>query len=315
MKTLDIITSALNEEACLPEFFSRIRTTLQAHPEISWRVLICDNGSTDQTWEIILKENAEDSRVVGFKLSRNFELDSAFSCGIDHATADMAIIMVSDLQDPPELIPTLVAHLENGFEQVVVRITKRESVPYFYRFFSSAFYSIANRATSGMIPRNVSDFRIMKKSAYQSARLMRERNRFLRGLIAWGGFKTNFIEIERPARFAGESKFQASKLSKIGQWAIKAVLAHTTTPLLAISIVGIGFGIISGLSTFIFSCLWIFFGVPFAGFGTIIGVITLGFSLILLSLGIMAQYLALIYEEVKQRPLYLISETTLKDES
>jgi dolichol-phosphate mannosyltransferase len=168
---------------------------------------------------------------------------------------------------------------------------------------------LANHFTGNIIPRGVSDFRLMSRTAYLGVRQLNERNRFLRGLIAWTGYKTATVEIERPKRFAGDSKFVAIKLKKVVNWALSAILVHTTLPLTAISVLGFLFSGFSVLMTFVFSILWLTDGVPFAGFGTIVGLISLGFSLILLSLGVIAQYLALIYEEVKGRPSYLVAET------
>jgi dolichol-phosphate mannosyltransferase len=139
---------------------------------------------------------------------------------------------------------------------------------------------------------------------------MQERNRFLRGLIAWTGFKTAVIEIERPARFAGESKFAHFPMRKAAKWAIGAILAHTTAPLIWLSVLGFIFSLVSLVTTAVFTIIWFASGVPFAGFGTIVGVITLGFSIIMLSIGILAHYLALVYDEVKARPIYLIAERT-----
>jgi dolichol-phosphate mannosyltransferase len=308
--SLDIVTSALNEEVCLPEFLDRITKVLDGIPELQWRVIICDNGSTDSTWNIISLHAEKDPRVIGFRLSKNFNLDASLTCGLDHARADAVVIMASDLQDPPEVIPQLIAQQALGFEQVLVKIIKRESLPFIYNQLSQAFYSVANRMTSGMLPRNVSDFRLLTRVAYESARKLREQNRFLRGLIAWTGFNSSYIEIERPRRFGGDSKFLEIKLSRVIHWAVKAILAHTSAPLLWISLIGIFSGLLSATATIVLSVLWFAFGVPFAGFGTIVGVATLGFSLVLFSLGIMSQYLALIYDEVKQRPLYLVQEHT-----
>jgi dolichol-phosphate mannosyltransferase len=156
----------------------------------------------------------------------------------------------------------------------------------------------------------VSDFRLLSKKVYSAARGLREKNRFLRGLIAWTGFNTAVIEIERPERHAGESKFVSVKLSKVIQWASSAILSHTSKPLLSISYLGILLSLTSLAATLIFATFWIFKGVPFAGFGTIVGLIILSFSFLLLSVGILGQYISLIYEEVKDRPIYIFSERT-----
>jgi len=161
-----------------------------------------------------------------------------------------------------------------------------------------------------MIPESVSDFRLVNQRTYSAIRQLRESHRFLRGLGAWVGFKTTHIEIERPPRFAGESKWLGMSIFRIAGIASKSILAHSVQPLAWISALGLLLSIISIVSLIGLAAFWIFFGVPFAGFGSLIGVTVLSFSLTMLCIGILAQYVGLIYEEVKRRPLYLITETS-----
>jgi len=308
--TLDIVTSGLNEEDCIPELYRRIAFQMQSYPMIKWRLIYCDNGSTDKSWEIISDLAIKDSRVLGIRLSRTFSFDSGLTCGLDHASAEAVIVMASDLQDPPETFPIFFTKYCEGFDQVAVRIVKKEHVPYLRRFLSGIFYTIANKFTENMIPRNVSDFRMISRNAYSGIRSLRESNRFLRGIMAWSGFKTSIIEIERPARYAGKSAFLNINIFKVIQWAASAIFAYSTIPLQLISFLGIILSIMSMLGTIISAFMWLAIGVPFAGFGTLVSLIALSFSIVLLSLGVIAQYLALVYEEVKSRPIYLISETT-----
>jgi dolichol-phosphate mannosyltransferase len=310
MVTLDIITSAYNEEDCLPELFRRINTVMKSESEYKYRILIIDNGSHDKTWELISKACEADSKVVGIRMSRNFSLDSAFTCGLDYATADLAIIMTSDLQDPPEAIPLFLRKFEEGYDQVLAKIIKRDSVPLLRRILSRIFYKLARGMTSGMLPESVSDFRLVNKRTYSAIRRLRESHRFLRGLGAWVGFKTTHIEITRPPRFAGESKWLGMSFFKVVGVASRSIMAYSAQPLAWVSVLGLSMSIIAIFSLFLLVVLWIAFGVPFAGFGSLIGVIVLGFSITMFSIGILAQYLGLIYEEVKQRPLYLVTETS-----
>jgi dolichol-phosphate mannosyltransferase len=309
-KFLEIITSAYNEEECVRELFSRIEKVMGAHANYDWRIIFCDNNSSDRTWELIQELSRETGKVLGVRMSKTFPLDAAFTMGLDIAIADAVVIMASDLQDPPEVIHRFIEKYEEGYEQVVAKVTRRDHVPFLRRVMSNWFYVLANKATGNVIPRGVSDFRFLSRPAYLAARKMQEKNRFLRGLIAWTGFKTATIEIERPPRFAGESTFTQIPIRKVAKWAIAAILAHTTAPLIWLSIIGFTLSFISIIATAIFSIIWFTSGVPFAGFGTIVGIIILGFSLIMLSIGILAHYLALIYDEVKARPIYLIAERT-----
>lgn len=310
MTSIDFVSSAFNEEECLPELFERIHSVMSNEPNYTYRILIIDNGSQDATWEIIKSESEKNSRVVGIRMSRNFSLDSAFTCGIDYAEADVAIVMTSDLQDPPEAIPLLLRKFEDGYDQVLAKISKRASVPLMRRLFSKLFYKLARSMTSGMLPESVSDFRLLNRRTYSAIRQLRESHRFLRGLGAWVGFKTTHIEIERPPRFAGRSKWLGMSIFRVVGIASKSILAYSAQPLAWVSVLGLTLSIISIIGLVALAAFWILFGVPFAGFGSLIGVMVLGFSLTMLCIGILAQYVGLIYEEVKRRPLYLVTETS-----
>lgn len=310
--TVDILTSAYNEEECLPELFNRLDKVFSGEKNYSYRILVVDNGSLDSTWEVIQSHAKTNTKIHGFRMSRNFTLDAAFTCGLDNAESDIAIIMTSDLQDPPESIPALLREYENGSDQVLVKIKSRDAVPLLRRILSTLFYKIAKRMTGGMLPESVSDFRLVNKKTYQAIRRLRESHRFLRGLGSWVGFKTSYIEINRPARFAGESKWIKMSLVNVIAQASRSIFAYSATPLMFISFMGVFFSVISFIGLLISSVIWIIGGVPFAGYGSIVGLIALGFSLTMLAIGVLAQYLGLIYEEVKQRPLYIVSETSFK---
>jgi len=310
MKKLDIITSAFNEEECLPELFLRIANVMLVEADYIWRIIVFDNGSTDNTWPIIQKYSALNPQIVGYRMSRNFSLDSALTSGLDRADGDVCILMTSDLQDPPEIIPALLREFEKGYEQVLVKVIKREEVPFLRRILSKVFYRSAKWMSDGMLPEMVSDFRLLSKNAYESIRQMRESHRFLRGLGSWIGFRTTQIEIERPPRFAGESKWLRSSLTSVVDHALKSIYSHSSKPLTWVAYLGSGLSVLSFTFILIMSAIWIFGTPPFAGFGTIVGLISLGFSLTIFCIGILAQYLGLIFDEVKQRPLYIIAETT-----
>jgi glycosyltransferase involved in cell wall biosynthesis len=310
MTSIDFVSSAYNEEECLPELFERIYTVMKSEQKYTYRIIIIDNGSQDATWEIIKSESDKNPKVVGIRMSRNFSLDSAFTCGIDYAEADIAIVMTSDLQDPPEAIPLLLRRYEEGYDQVLAKVSKRASVPLLRRIFSKIFYKLARKMTSGMLPESVSDFRLLNRRTYSAIRQLRESHRFLRGLGAWVGFNTTHIEIERPPRFAGRSKWLGMSIFRVVGIASKSILAYSAQPLAWVSVLGITLSIISIIGLIALAAFWLLFGVPFAGFGSLIGVTVLGFSLTMLCIGILAQYVGLIYEEVKGRPLYLVTETS-----
>lgn len=308
--TVDLITSALNEQDCLPELFQRLKEVFKSEQGYNFRIIIMDNGSYDRTWQIISDEVKGANNVCGIKLSRTFSLDSAFTCGLDYATAEIAILMTSDLQDPPELIHELLRKYEDGYDQVLVRITKRKSVPFFRRIFSWLFYALANKMTSGVLPKSVSDFRLMSRKTYKSVSLLRESHRFMRGIGSWVGFKTAIINSERPPRFAGESKWLNTSLVRVVSDATKSILAYSSRPLSWVSTIGILSSFVTSIGLISLVVFWLTGGGrPFEGFASIIVLILVLFSILMLSIGIIAQYLSLMYEELKTRPLYIIDET------
>lgn len=308
-KIVEIVTSAYNEEECLPELFKRIDAVSLSLTNYEFLFTVIDNGSQDNTWKLIEEQCKKDSRYRGHKMSRNFSLDAAFTCGLDSASGDVVIIMTSDLQDPPESIPALLAEYEKGYDQVLAKIVSRSTVPFLRRYLSRLFYLFANRLTGGMLPESVSDFRLLSKPCYQAIRSLRESHRFIRGLGSWVGFKTTHIEIHRPPRFAGESKWLRIPLFKVIFSSVQSIFAYSTTPLAWVSLLGILLSAFSMMALLILVAMWFIVGVPFAGFGSIVALIVLGFSITILILGIIAQYLGLIYEEVKQRPLYIVDKS------
>jgi dolichol-phosphate mannosyltransferase len=310
MKSIDVITSAYNEEDCLPELFARLEKVSQLEEQYNFHFIVIDNGSSDDTWKLIKAQHLKDGRFSGVRMSRNFSLDAALTCGLDKASADLAVIMTSDLQDPPESIPDFLRAHELGFDQVLARVVDRSTVPAVRRALSNIFYRLANIMTGGMLPKSVSDFRLVSRKCYEAIRSLRESHRFLRGQGSWVGFETTYVDLVRPPRFAGESKWLKISLIKTIVFGFQSIFAYSTLPLAWISMFGVALSFISFLSIILLASIWIAFGVPFAGFGTIVAVTILCFSITILVLGIIAQYLGLIYEEVKQRPLYIISELT-----
>jgi len=214
-------------------------------------------------------------------------------------------LMTADLQDPPEFIHDLLRKWESGYKNVYGIVTKRTGTKFIRKMNSQAFYFLANLLTDGKIPKNVSDFRLVDKSVYLSVRELKERNRFVRGLFSWIGFSSVGIPMVRAERFAGESKAHSLKVIDL---AFKGIFAHSYKPLKLITLIGLSLSTISTLAIFPLVFLWIFSGVPFAGFGTLVTLLLLLISFLFLTLGIIGEYVGLIYEEVKQRPNYIVSE-------
>jgi dolichol-phosphate mannosyltransferase len=214
--------------------------------------------------------------------------------------------MTADLQDPPELISIFLRHWEEGWENIYGIVTKRGGTGPIRRMNSSLFYWLAAKLTDGRIPRNASDFRLVDRKVYETVRKMTERNRFVRGLFAWVGFKSIGIPMERLPRVGGTSNAHTLKVLDL---AFKGIFAHSYKPLRLITLFGVFLSAFSFLSIVPLFIIWITQGVPFAGFGTLVSLFLLILGFVSLMIGIVSEYTGLIYEEVKSRPNYVVSES------
>lgn len=303
-KTVSIITPAFNEIECIGELLGRLEALAKKEAHYKFEVIVIENGSSDGTWEFLLDYEANSFKRVFVQLSRNFRMDGGLTAGLDFASGDAAVLMSSDLQDPPELISSFLRKWEEGYENIFGVVTKRSGTSLLRRINSRLFYKIANKLSDGVLPENASDFRLLDRKVYEAVRGMRERNRFLRGLVAWSGFKSIGIPLERPERYAGSSKAYSLQVFDL---AIKGILAHSMVPLRVVSIVGMILSFFSIASFLPMLLLWIIVGVPFAGFGTLVTLIIFLFSTGIFMMGILSEYIGLIYQEVKERPNYIVS--------
>jgi dolichol-phosphate mannosyltransferase len=304
-KLISLIVPAYNEEDCVDELFSRLDAVFATEPQYDFEVVIVENGSLDSTWMKLQAIADKDSRFKILKLSRNFRMDGGLTAGLDYIKGDACVLMTADLQDPPELIPQFLRYWEQGYENIFGVITKREGTGPIRTMNSKLFYWLAGKLTDGRIPRNASDFRLVDRKVYEAVKSMTERNRFVRGLFAWAGFNSIGVPMERPPRFGGVSNAHTLKVLDL---AFKGIFAHSYKPLRLITVFGFVLSGLSFISIVPLFFLWLFVGVPFAGFGTLVGLFLLVFGIVSLMLGILSEYVGLIYEEVKARPNYVVSE-------
>lgn len=304
-KLISIIIPAYNEEECVNELAARLKTLFETESHYDFEAIIVENGSIDTTWDKLQKIAVADSRFKILKLSRNFRMDGGLTAGLDYVKGDACVLMTADLQDPPELISEFLRKWEAGWENIYGVVTKRGGTGPIRTLNSKMFYFVADKLTDGRIPRNASDFRLVDKKVYLAIKNMTERNRFVRGLFAWAGFKSIGVQMVRASRFGGVSKAHTLKVIDL---AFKGIFAHSYKPLRLITIFGILLSIISFLAIFPLAIIWITSGVPFAGFGTIISLFLFVLGILSLMIGILSEYIGLIYEEVKARPNYLVSE-------
>ena len=304
-KLITIIVPAYNEEACVEELVRQLTAVFAVNDRYDFETLIIENGSVDRTWEILQSINARDSRFKVIRLARNFRMDGGITAGLHYATGDAVVFMTADLQDPPELITEFIKKWEEGYENIYMHVLKRRGTGPIRSFNSRAFYWLAGKLTDNRIPKNVSDYRLLDRKVYEAVRDMKERNRFVRGLVAWVGFKSIGVEAERAERFGGVSNAHSLKVIDL---AFKGIFSHSYIPLKLITMTGVVLSLTSFLSLAVFTYVWVFIGVPFAGFGTLMSVAVLAFGTLTFMLGIIAEYLGLIYEEVKGRPNFIVSD-------
>jgi dolichol-phosphate mannosyltransferase len=304
-KLISIIIPAYNEEECVDELTARLKTLFVTESQYDFETIIVENGSIDSTWEKLQKIAAADPRFKILKLSRNFRMDGGLTAGLDYIKGDACVLMTADLQDPPELISEFLRKWESGWENIYGVVTKRGGTGPIRTFNSKMFYFVADKLTDGRIPKNASDFRLVDKKVYLAIKSMTERNRFVRGLFAWAGFKSIGIPMERPPRFGGVSNAHTFGVIDL---AFKGIFAHSYKPLRLITIFGIFLSAFSFLAIVPLAIIWVTSGVPFAGFGTIISLFLFVLGILSLMIGILSEYIGLIYEEVKSRPNYIVSE-------
>lgn len=311
MKTISIVIPCYNEQEVLPELFKRLTAVTNV-----WKYnveMICINdGSKDNTWQLLKQQADKDSRWKTISFSRNFGHQTAVSCGLTYTVGDAVFIIDADLQDPPEVLASFLNKWEDGFDVVyAIRKARKESI--FKKFSYWAFYRVLSKLSDLKIPLDSGDFSLMDRKVVNVINSLPERNRFVRGLRAWAGFKQVGLEYERQARFAGETKYPFKKLLKL---ASDGIISFSSTPLIISAYIGmiVSFlafiGVIFAFIQRIFSPFFISIGIgPIAGYSTTIMAIMFLGGIQLIFLGIIGMYLGRIYDEVKQRPNWVIDES------
>lgn len=305
MHSVSIVIPAYNEEDCIQELARRLALVIAKEDDYLWEIIIIDNGSTDNTWNEILEASKNNPQIKGLKLSRNFLMDGGITAGLDKVSSDACVIMCADLQDPPEMIPEFLRKWEKGYENIYGVVMQRQGTNIIRRLNSYLFYRIANLLTETKMPSNASDFRLVDKKVYEAVRNMDERNRFMRGLFAWVGFKSIGVAMVRPPRFGGTSNAHTKVVLGL---AIRGILSNSLKLLRFISYFGLGLSTISFFTMVPMAIVWFTIGVPFAGFGTIVSLILLGIGLQSLMIGILSEYVGLIYQEAKGRPNFIVCD-------
>lgn len=302
--TFSVIAPIYNEQETLPEFYRRVKEVMESTNE-PWELILIDDGSKDGSTEIIRGLAEKDEHVRPVIFARNFGHQIAVTAGLDYSRGDAVTIIDSDLQDPPEVILDLIAKWREGFEVVYAVRTEREGETWFKTFTASLFYRIIFRITDVKIPMDTGDFRLMDRKVVNVMNTMREKHRFLRGMSAWVGFKQVGVGYKRAARFAGSTHYPFKKMLKL---ALNAITGFSYFPLQLATYIGFISAIIAIVAIPVVIIARVTGAGAFTGQATtLIAVLFLG-GVQLISLGILGEYVGRIYDEVKGRPLYIVSQ-------
>ena len=301
MKTLDIVVPCYNEEEMLPIFYNEVSNNLK---NINWNVIFVNDGSNDNTLEVIKKLKNSYDNVKYISFSRNFGKESAIYAGLDYSTGDYIVLMDADLQDPPSLIPEMLKYISK-YDIVGTRRVTRKGEPIIRSFFARLFYKIANKITKIELVDGARDFRLMKREVVNAILDLKEYNRFSKGIFQWVGFETKWLEYENIERQKGETSWSFWELFK---YSIEGIVSFTTAPLHIATIIGIFFSIIAFLSIIVIVIKTLLFGDPVEGWPSTVSIILFLSGIQLFAAGIIGEYLAKIYLESKKRPLYIIKE-------
>jgi glycosyltransferase involved in cell wall biosynthesis len=306
-KLISIVTPCYNEGENVDELQRRLNLVFdQLSERYDFEVIAIENGSADDTSEKLTAIRARDPRWKILHLSRNWGMDGALTAGLTYARGDAAVVMASDLQDPPELILRFIEKWEDGFENIYGVVTRRPDESRFRRAAANSFYRIINYLSETPVPRNASDFRLVDRKAYLAFNALGERNRMMRAMWGFIGFRSCGIEFEREPRHAGTSKYQ---IWPIFYFALRAILSYSYMPLKVIPFIGLASAGLSFAMMIGFIVRAFVWGVPFDGFGTITSLVLMLFGLLFLFLGIVSEYVGMIYTETRRRPTYIVSST------
>lgn len=308
MEKISVIVPCYNEEEALPYFYSEIINVARDMSGYEFEFIFINDGSKDMTLEILKDFALKDKRVKYVSFSRNFGKEAAIYAGFSYSSGDYVVMMDADLQDPPSLLPQMMKYIKEGYDSVATRRVTRKGEPPVRSFFARRFYRLMNKISKTEIVDGARDYRLMTRQFVNSLLDMKEYNRFSKGIFGWVGYKTKWLEFENVERVAGETKWSFWKLLL---YSIEGITAFSTAPLVISSVIGIAMCIIA----FIFivfivvrTCIW---GDPVSGWPSMICVFVFIGGIQLFCMGILGEYMAKMYLEIKNRPIYICKETNL----
>lgn len=311
MEKISVIVPCYNEEETINYFYKEITKVAEKLKKYEFEFLFIDDGSRDNTLEIIKKLSSTDKRVRYISFSRNFGKEAAMFAGLEHVDGDYVTIMDADLQDPPAmLIDMLDIIKKDGYDVVGTRRVTRKGEPPIRSFFARCFYKIINKMSKIEMVDGARDYRLMKRQVVDSILLLQEYNRYSKGLFSFVGYNTKWLEYENVKRIAGETKWSFWNLFK---YALEGIVAFSTTPLSLAAILGIIMCFVSFITILVIIIKTLIFGDPVGGWPSMVCIVLFVSGIQLLCMGIIGQYLAKTYLETKKRPIYIIKETNDKN--
>lgn len=305
MDTITIIVPCYNEQEVLKEFHTEVGKVFSAVPDCRFRFLFVNDGSRDGTLGIIRRLAEEDPRVSYISFSRNFGKEAAMLAGLDYAESDAVILMDSDLQHPPELIPEMVRWWRQGYDDVCAKRADRKDEGFVKRHLTNFFYKLLQKCSRTEIQRNVGDFRLLDRRCVAALRLMREGERYTKGMFTWVGFKKKELPFHVRPRAAGKTTWNYWSLLNL---ALEGLTSFTTAPLRLASMFGVAVSFLAILYMIYVFVRAMLYGDPVAGYPTLLTVMLCLGGVQLLALGIIGEYLGRVFNESKRRPLYLVDE-------
>lgn len=301
---ISVIAPVYNEQDLLGAFCREMARVLDEIGE-PWEIILVNDGSRDGTLDIMRAEHARDPRIKGLSFSKNFGGQIAITAGLDRAQGDAVVVIDADLQDPPDVVKDLVARWREGYQVVYAQRESRAGETFFKRLTAAVYYRLIRRVASVDIPLDTGEFRLLDRKAADALRSIREQHRYLRGLAAWIGFRTIAVPYNRAARTAGETKYTFSKMVRL---AVDGITNFSYLPLQLATYAGFLVAGISLVGILVAIAVRLFLGHELTGqTTTLVSVLFLG-GIQLIFLGILGEYLGRIYDEVKRRPLYIVSE-------
>lgn len=305
MKKISVLIPCYNEEASLPLLYAELVKVMDSCKSYDWEVLFVNDGSCDNTLSIIKDLRQKDSRLSYVDLSRNFGKENAMLAGFDYVTGDCMVIMDADLQHPPHVILKMVEKWEQGYDDVYAKRVTRGKETWLRKKASLLFYSLLQKTTKIEILQNVGDFRLLDRCCIEALKSLRESERYTKGMFCWIGFKKASVDFEQKERIAGKSSWNFLGLFDL---AIEGITSFTTAPLRLSSILGFIIAILSFILMLFHLVKALIWGDPIQGFPTLVVIILFLGGIQLLSIGILGEYLGRVFNESKNRPVYIVRE-------